>query len=84
VDEVVAGDDECEAVEKKTSRPELRTQTSRPSEFLPHFISQLAEYQKHKYIAVHQTFMEQQLKAMILKIDDDKDNKAEAIEGGCP
>ena len=83
VDEVVAGDDECDAVEKKTSRPELRTQTSRPSEFLPHFISQLTEYQKHKYIAVHQTFMEQQLKAMILKVDDDKDEAKAAVREEC-
>ncbi len=42
---------------KKSTRPTLGKQTSPPSSFLSCFSAQLALNQKHKYMAVHQTYM---------------------------
>jgi hypothetical protein len=55
-------EDETEAVPKVSSRPVLSKQELPPSVFLRIFEASQYAYQKHRFIAVHQTYMEQLLK----------------------
>ena len=51
-----------EAVTIKKTRPVLIKQKVMPSVFVKMFIEHIGDYARHKYIAVHQTYMEHTLK----------------------
>ena len=59
------GEDDAEAVPKVSSRPVLSRQELPPSVFLRIFEASQCAYQKHRFIAVHQTYMEQLLKTRL-------------------
>jgi hypothetical protein len=73
-----------EAVQKKSCRPALLKQSVLPSVFLRLFQAGVQAYQQHRFIAVHQTHMEQLLKTRLREVgrqldhsDDDDESREE-------